>query len=105
VEAGAGRFEFPEDGEHWTTIWTGGACATSGKYTCAAAFFPGARFNPVAAILPAVELVTTTRLLRLVHPPVAYAIDDPITRNFLLIAMDVVRVADGKVVAVDALRF
>ena len=24
VEAGTGRFEFPEDGEHWTTIWTGG---------------------------------------------------------------------------------
>ena len=75
-----------EYGEHWTTIWTGGACATSGKYTCAAASFH-TRFNPVAAeILPAVELVTTTRLLRLVHPPVAYAIDDPITRNFLLIA-------------------
>ena len=29
VEAGTGRFEFPEDGEHWSTIWTGGACATS----------------------------------------------------------------------------
>ena len=27
VEAGTGRFEFPEDGEHWTTIWTGGAGA------------------------------------------------------------------------------
>ena len=24
VEAGTGRFEFPEDGEHWSTIWTGG---------------------------------------------------------------------------------
>ena len=23
MEAGTGRFEFPEDGEHWTTIWTG----------------------------------------------------------------------------------
>ena len=56
MEAGTGRFEFPEDGEHWTTIWTGGVLEC---------LIPGREGRGV----------------------------------------DVVRVADGKVVAVDALRF
>ena len=56
-----------EYGEHWTTIWTGGACAN---------------------------------YLRKGTVPPSHLIPGREGRG-----VDVVRVADGKVVAVDALRF
>ena len=83
VEAGTGRFEFPEDGEHWSTIWTGGVCASSGKYTSAAAFFPD-RINPVAHLnLFTVVLGTLTRpqIRDEIPPDVRKTSEDPSTLN------------------------